>query len=501
MPLRLDSRCLTPPPDDPSRPAFTIDRNDRAYVKQYANLYWLRLVVLRPRVLKNAKAKWNEAKDSPQHVPRMLDVKAGVQCYIIGTVYMDMPLKPNVLEDLAREHYIAAPPPRRKFCSVSDEIMLEDESGRVRLVGPAIEKAAGTFVTGKASSFSKNAFSCLKEKRPTLIIERAGTIMAALGKELPSGDFHVTDFCYAGLPPPAPITEDADAMNVSDEDRPEEWVAIVSGLEMGDGDRTQEMRRELLVEYLLGELGGNEHSEEAAKITRVILAGNSMAQPEPIDDAATSQNNGTSSTSTEKKPKRYGYDASIYSAKPASALDAWLEQILPSMNVDLMSGESDPVAPTMPQAKLHPAMLPLASGYEGFKSRTNPSWFQIGRANFLGTSGQPLDDIFKYLTSEDRLGVAIKTLEWSHIAPTCPDTLWCYPFSDRDPFILHSTPQVYFISNQSKFETQLLEHPSPQAGSEPLRTRVILVPKFSQTGQVVLVNSRSLEVKLVGFEV
>ncbi|KDE06249.1 hypothetical protein MVLG_03408 [Microbotryum lychnidis-dioicae p1A1 Lamole] len=475
MPLRLDSRCLTPPPDDPSRPAFTIDRNDRAYVKQYANLYWLRLVVLRPRVLKNAKAKWNEAKDSPQHVPRMLDVKAGVQCYIIGTVYMDMPLKPNVLEDLAREHYIAAPPPRRKFCSVSDEIMLEDESGRVRLVGPAIEKAAGTFVTG--------------------------TIMAALGKELSSGDFHVTDFCYAGLPPPAPITEDADAMNVSDEDRPEEWVAIVSGLEMGDGDRTQEMRRELLVEYLLGELGGNEHSEEAAKITRVILAGNSMAQPEPIDDAATSQNNGTSLTSTEKKPKRYGYDASIYSAKPASALDAWLEQILPSMNVDLMSGESDPVAPTMPQAKLHPAMLPLASGYEGFKSRTNPSWFQIGRANFLGTSGQPLDDIFKYLTSEDRLGVAIKTLEWSHIAPTCPDTLWCYPFSDRDPFILHSTPQVYFISNQSKFETQLLEHPSPQAGSEPLRTRVILVPKFSQTGQVVLVNSRSLEVKLVGFEV
>lgn len=33
----------------------------------------------------------------------MLDVENGKLCYIIGTVYMDMALKPNVLEDLARE--------------------------------------------------------------------------------------------------------------------------------------------------------------------------------------------------------------------------------------------------------------------------------------------------------------------------------------------------------------------------------------------------------------
>lgn len=33
----------------------------------------------------------------------MLDVENGKLCYIIGTIYMDMSLKPNVLEDLARE--------------------------------------------------------------------------------------------------------------------------------------------------------------------------------------------------------------------------------------------------------------------------------------------------------------------------------------------------------------------------------------------------------------
>jgi DNA polymerase delta subunit 2 len=40
---------------------------------------------------------------SPELVPRVLDVEKGQLCYIIGTVYMDMPLKPNVMEDIARD--------------------------------------------------------------------------------------------------------------------------------------------------------------------------------------------------------------------------------------------------------------------------------------------------------------------------------------------------------------------------------------------------------------
>ena len=40
---------------------------------------------------------------SPKLVPRVLDVEKGQLCYIVGTVYMDMPLKPNVMEDIARD--------------------------------------------------------------------------------------------------------------------------------------------------------------------------------------------------------------------------------------------------------------------------------------------------------------------------------------------------------------------------------------------------------------
>lgn len=40
---------------------------------------------------------------NPSFVPRVLEVEPSQLCYITGTVYMDMPLKPNVMEDVARD--------------------------------------------------------------------------------------------------------------------------------------------------------------------------------------------------------------------------------------------------------------------------------------------------------------------------------------------------------------------------------------------------------------
>lgn len=45
-----------------------------------------------------------------------------------------------------------------------------------------------------------------------------------------------------------------------------------------------------------------------------------------------------------------------------------------------MPGESDPVGPTMPQQPLHTAMLPKASDFVGFETRTNPYWCDVGGA-------------------------------------------------------------------------------------------------------------------------
>lgn len=34
---------------------------------------------------------------------RVLDVRQGELCWVAGTVYMDLPLKPNILDDIAKD--------------------------------------------------------------------------------------------------------------------------------------------------------------------------------------------------------------------------------------------------------------------------------------------------------------------------------------------------------------------------------------------------------------
>lgn len=123
----------------------------------------------------------------------------------------------------------------------------------------------------------------------------------------------------------------------------------------------------------------------------------------------------------------------------------------------------------------------------------------------LCTSGQGIDDIFKYLPGTQRMRMAHRTLEWRHLAPTAPDTLCMspatilltaavYPYPDTDPFIIHHRPDIYVVGNQPEFETDVVDD-----DGEP--TRIILLPSFAQTGTIALVCLETLEVKTVTFEV
>lgn len=80
----------------------------------------------------------------------------------------------------------------------------------------------------------------------------------------------MTEILYAGLPPQPPRPAGTTGEG--------EWVALLSGLALG-GSEKAELKGGLLAEWLTGELGGEEDGEEAVKITRLILAGNSLAQP------------------------------------------------------------------------------------------------------------------------------------------------------------------------------------------------------------------------------
>lgn len=74
----------------------------------------------------------------------------------------------------------------------------------------------------------------------------------------------------------------------------------------------------------------------------------------------------------------------------------------------------------------------------------------------MGTSGQNIDDIDKYVDTVDRVKMAESCMYWRHIAPSAPDTLWSHPFQDKDPFIIEKSPHVYFVGNQPTFEDSLL---------------------------------------------
>lgn len=107
--------------------------------------------------------------------------------------------------------------------------------------------------------------------------------------ETASGDFEVIDLCYAGLPPIAAPASDPsnqipdktstakgkgkakqepvkkvvqeEPMDVDESgDKEPKWVALISGVSAGSAEVPEDLKTQLLVEWLVGEGGGMEVS-------------------------------------------------------------------------------------------------------------------------------------------------------------------------------------------------------------------------------------------------
>lgn len=73
-------------------------------------MYFLRLTKLKPAVEQFAAEAWDGfhiAGEEVQKVERVLDVRQGKLCWVAGTTYIEMPLKPNILDDISKDVSLA----------------------------------------------------------------------------------------------------------------------------------------------------------------------------------------------------------------------------------------------------------------------------------------------------------------------------------------------------------------------------------------------------------
>ncbi|KAL4913454.1 DNA polymerase alpha/epsilon subunit B-domain-containing protein [Aspergillus aurantiobrunneus] len=490
---------------------------ERQYQQQYGDMYFLRLAKLKPAVERVAVEAWEGftiAGEQARRVERVLDVRQGELCWVAGTIYMEMPLKPNVLDDLTKDNFTTAPPPRRTYQDPAHpeltDIMLEDESGRLRLTGSKLRT----------------------------VQLATGAIIAVLGTENANGDFEAIDIKVPDLAR-QPQRWERDETPPAGESKKGK-IALVSGLGI-TGTSSDSLSLELLTDYLLGYTGSSSSKNEgssppdASGITRLVIAGNSLGAS-TIEVAPGLENGATGKKIAQQK--KYGYDASAYNASPITQFDSFLAELLPSIPVTLMPGESDPANFALPQQPIHRAMFPRARAYCAapptgeqkpepgwFDSVTNPWEGDVEGWRLCGSSGQNVDDVLRYLDFADedgnidsdgdveaRIRVMEAMLRWRCAVPTAPDTIWSYPFQTHDPFVMQACPHLFFAGNQPRFKTAVIEGDTPlklsgedteMGGTEEDESiptvRLVSIPKFRESGELVLVDTETLEVEVVRF--
>jgi len=62
---------------------------------------------------------------------------------------------------------------------------------------------------------------------------------------------------------------------------------------------------------------------------------------------------------------------------PTTFLDSFLNSLAPSVPVELMPGDTDPVCASLPQQPIHHALCPRGGKWNSIMFSTNPNSFEI----------------------------------------------------------------------------------------------------------------------------
>lgn len=426
----LRSRCHIDSLELPRYPDFS---------SQYFKSYCTRLDCLSPVL----ERKIADQCGPDANIKKLCDIVPDEQCIVIGTIYKEMVGRPSVLKEFneGQQQQLPTVLPARVVASANDKLFLEDSQQRIQLVYSGSEESVSTQVV-------------------------SGVIAAVVGYEPDNskGKFVVERLIYASPAWPQIIRANDDNAR---------YIAIVSGLQLdgADDDDLGTVRVKLLFDWLLGLMEDAPNGDDAVEVSsvgRLIVAGDSLRQD--CRDRAVSQN------------KLLVKKSEVNSAASLTLLDEKLSEVCRHLAVDLMSGPGDPTSVLMPQKPMHPVLFPRSGKWPMFHCRPNPWMFHLEDGGLvIGTAGQTIDDIHRYCDIADPLDRMAATVKWGHLTPTSPDTLPSYPNDDKvDPLMMPHRPSLYFAGNQDTFSWRN-DHADPG-------TLLVTVPRFRETGQMVLVD-------------
>ena len=506
--------------DRPSSLDASHKTTTHAYNRQYSHMCTRRLAELGPKCVQANSSSQGELID------RIIDVKEGVVSTIVGTFLKEMPNRPLFVDPTAalfdddedsfmRMH--TSVKTCTSYCSANDLLVLEDESGRVELLFTKETRIANPLGNGGGSNrLSVHQITSGVVAAVTgVVASDSGGVMTVHSVTFPKLGPHKTTPRLIVSPTsrtlrPAVLDEE------SKKDEGGSYgplVMLVSGLQTTlltdhDKDSCHALRTELLIDFVAGNLPNLEH--EAANIARVIIAGNSTG-PYPCAERLLRANRKLFSGVVDnvpdaKKSKANTPTAAEMAVRPIKELDRLLCGLVKScVAVDVIPGCEDPTNTNWPQQPLHKCLLPNSLSLHGastlVKRAPNPYEATIGSRLFLGTDGLNVKDLAQYMRREgedlppmSEMELLQSTMMFAHIAPSAPDSLASFPFLTEDPFIIKTTPHIYFCGNCESYESKLV------TTAEGASCRLICVPSFATTCQVVLVNLETLESQCLTFE-
>jgi len=424
---------------------------EKNYNVQYYPYYNCRLSKMFKYVEENCLFNWSN--DYKIVKLSQLSEMPNEKVIIIGILFKHMQLQPTILKEISEDNQLIEQPVRDRYIEDQDFCMIQDERESVKLIG------------------NLNIHSHV-----------TGIIIGLLGFSEDNGNqFVVEDYCYSSLP-----------QNISSIERPfmeeDKFIILVSGFGFAKQSPPELTNaRQIFSDFITGMLT-NQDAKRSAKIVKIIIAGNLISTSKSVKNETNVLSDKNSAT------KSWFGKTKVYSVDLMKMIDNFLLELGKSIELDIMPGETDVTSSMIPQQPFHPCTLPKSSVLTSVRCITNPYLAQFDNLLVLGTSGQNIKSIGHFSQLEDPLEIMEMTLQWRHLAPTAPDTMFSYPYPDQDPFIIEKMPHIYFSGNQPVFNTKLKYFNNQQQ-----IVRMVTVPSFEQNYSCVMINLKNLDCELLAF--